>query len=271
MWYNNNIVTLIIYHFLTAYIVWVIIMNETKDKDYYLPVLLCQVTAFALMTVLVYLFGNNGDFKENYLELLSENIDSVEISDAVESFRKHLYTGEIFTVLNIKDNFSYSDEENLETTAQASGGKDIEYRKAKENTSFAPVFSTAKILSPIENGRYTSYFGYRINPISGEYAFHSGLDIAAPEGTIIRAAFNGTVNKTGTDAQAGNYVYLSHDDGFVTFYCHCSEILVEKGNVIRQGEAIALVGSTGYSTGPHLHFEVRKDNIRYNPLWLLDK
>ena len=132
-------------------------------------------------------------------------------------------------------------------------------------------FSTAKILPPIENGRYTSYFGYRISPITGEYGFHTGLDIAAPEKTKIRAAFGGTVLKSGFDEKAGNYLYLSHDDGLVTFYCHCSDILAEIGTVVRQGETIALVGSTGYSTGPHLHFEVRKDNIRYNPLWLLEK
>ena len=97
------------------------------------------------------------------------------------------------------------------------------------------------------------------------------MDIAAPEGTKIRAAFSGRVLKSGFDSKAGNYLYLSHNDGLVTFYCHCSEITVEAGTVVRRGETVALVGSTGYSTGPHLHFEVRKDNIRYNPLWLLGK
>ncbi len=243
-------------------------MSETKEKDYYFPVLVGQIVIFLLLTVLIYLFGNEGDFRNNYLSLINTDIDSVEISNAVETFRKHLYTGDIFTALNIKDDFPVNGTENNYT---GSGGKDIEYKSAAENTSFAPVFSTAKILPPIEDGRYTSYFGYRINPISGEYGFHGGLDIAAPEHTRIRAAFNGTVLKSGVDPQAGNYIYLSHDDGFVTFYCHCSEILAETDAVVRQGETIALVGSTGYSTGPHLHFEVRKDGIRYNPMWLLGK
>lgn len=243
-------------------------MNETNEKDYYFPVLVSQIVIFILLTILVYFFGSQGDFRENYLKLLDSNLDSVEISDAVETFRKHLYTGEIFTFLNIKDD--YNNDSDV-TEYSGTGGADIEYRKATDNTSFAPVFSTSEILSPIEKGRYTSYFGYRINPITGEYGFHSGIDIAAPSGTRIRAAFNGEVIKCGYDAQAGNYIYLSHDDGFVTFYCHCSELLAEKGINVRQGETIALVGSTGYSTGPHLHFEVRKDNIRYNPLWLLEK
>ncbi len=245
-------------------------MNDTSEKDYYFPVLVSQIVIFILLTVLIYFFGTQGDFRENYLYLLNRNLDSVEISNAVETFRKHLYTGEIFTFLNIKDDFQ-SDSEATTSEYNGVGGADIEYRKAAENTSFAPVFSTSEIVSPIENGRYTSYFGYRINPITGDYGFHSGLDIAAPKGTRIRAAFNGKVIKSGFDAQAGNYMYLSHDDGFVTFYCHCSELLAEQDAVVRQGETIALVGSTGSSTGPHLHFEVRKDNIRYNPLWLLDK
>ncbi len=245
-------------------------MNETKEKDYYLPVLLSQTVIFLLLSFLVYLFGVNGDFKNDYLGILNDNFESAEISGAVETFRRHLYTGDIFTVLNIKDNFS-ADDGSTTQNYEGTGGEDMEFRSAAKNASFAPVFSTAKILSPIENGRYTSYFGYRINPITGEYGFHTGLDIAAAEGTKIRAAFSGKVLKSGYDEKAGNYVYLSHNEGLLTFYCHCSEITAEPGTVIRQGETIALVGSTGYSTGPHLHFEIRKDNIRYNPLWLLDK
>lgn len=243
-------------------------MNNTKDKDYYFPVLLSQIIIFILISITVYLFGTKGDFKENFLNIINKNIDSVDIYNAVEIFRKNIYAGEIFTVLNIKDDFPVNDDETINFDS-GSGGKDLEIKKATENASFAPVFTTSKILPPIENGRYTSYFGYRVNPISGVYGFHSGLDIAAPEGTKIRAAFSGKIIKSGNDEQAGKYIYVSHGNGFVTFYCHCSELLVKNGTVVRQGETIALVGTTGYSTGPHLHFEVRKDNIRYNPLWLL--
>lgn len=242
-------------------------MNETKEKDYYFPVLVGQTVLFAILTLIIYLFGNDGDFRKNYLELLDYNLDSAEMTQAVETFRKHLYAGEIFTVLNIKDDFPVGSS--AVTEFDGKGGDDLEYKKAADKTSFAPVFSTVKILPPIEKGRYTSYFGYRISPITGEYGFHSGLDIAASKGTRIRAAFSGKVLKTGFDVKAGNYLYLSHNDGLVTFYCHCSDILVDSGTVVRQGETVALVGSTGYSTGPHLHFEVRKNNIRYNPMWLL--
>ncbi|MGN1444181.1 MAG: peptidoglycan DD-metalloendopeptidase family protein [Acutalibacteraceae bacterium] len=125
---------------------------------------------------------------------------------------------------------------------------------------------TEKIVSPVDSKRYTSKFGYRINPITNVKAFHTGLDIAAPLGTKIKAAYNGTVSKTGEDSRSGKYIYLSHSNGLETLYCHCSSILAEKGAKIRQGETIALVGSTGWSTGPHLHFEIHKNGERIDPL-----
>ena len=165
--------------------------------------------------------------------------------------------------------------ENLsETTAQtdeAVGGEDIEVYEAADNTSFSPVTTTCAAVSPVNSKNYTSYFGYRINPITNEKSFHTGLDIAAPLGTKIKASYAGTVRKTGEDSHSGKYIILTHSDGFETFYCHCSEILAEEGAVIRQGETIALVGSTGWTTGPHLHFEVRKDGKRLNPLWVLSE
>ena len=129
---------------------------------------------------------------------------------------------------------------------------------------------TAKIVAPVNSTRYTSKFGYRINPITNVNAFHTGLDIAAPLGTKIKAAYNGTVLKTGEDSHSGKYIFLSHADGLETFYCHCSEILAKDGAKIRQGETIALVGSTGWSTGPHLHFEIHKNGKRLDPLPFLE-
>ncbi|MDD6526538.1 MAG: M23 family metallopeptidase, partial [Oscillospiraceae bacterium] len=91
-------------------------------------------------------------------------------------------------------------------------------------------------------------------------------DIAAPLGTKIKAAYNGTVSRTGEDSRSGKYIYLSHSNGLETLYCHCSSILAKKGAKIRQGETIALVGSTGWSTGPHLHFEIHKNGERIDPM-----
>lgn len=154
--------------------------------------------------------------------------------------------------------------------AKNAGGKDLSTYKAKEGTTFSPTETTAPIVKPV-SGSYTSYFGYRTNPITGNNTFHTGIDIAAAQGTKIKAAYPGTVRKTGEDSRSGKYIYLTHSNGFETLYCHCSKILAEEGAVIRQGETVALVGSTGWSTGPHLHFEVHKNGTRLDPLPILNK
>lgn len=95
---------------------------------------------------------------------------------------------------------------------------------------------------------------------------HSGLDIAAPRGTPIKAAAAGTVTYSGNAGDGyGNYVVIAHGNGVQTVYAHCSQLLVKKGQSVSQGEVIAKVGSTGNSTGNHLHLEVRKNGITYNP------
>lgn len=241
-------------------------MKENNKKDYYFSVMLSQLIICIFITLLVFFTGkNSSSLKEDFFTLLDNNLEGMEINTAIEAIKNYEGFDKLFSVFNQKESDSNFNNYN------GTGGEDLEYYEAAKNTSFSPVFSTAEICPPIEKGRYTSYFGYRINPITGEYGFHTGLDIAAAEGTNIRAAFSGTVTKSGYDEKAGNYIYLEHNNGFVTFYCHCSEILAEVGSNIRQGETIAKVGSTGYSTGPHLHFEIRKDSVRYNPLWLLEK
>lgn len=119
------------------------------------------------------------------------------------------------------------------------------------------------------HGVITSEYGNRTNPVSGEYLMHSGVDIAADKGTKIRAAYNGVVSKTGSDSVSGNYISLVHTDGSETLYCHCSEIIAHEGDVVRAGETIALVGSTGRSTGPHLHFQIKVGGSTVDPLLYL--
>ena len=157
-----------------------------------------------------------------------------------------------------------SDEAEPETDKISSDMKTVSLMKTE--LDYQSQDDTAKIVAPVDSSRYTSHFGYRINPITNVRAFHTGLDIAAPLGTKIKAAYNGTVSKTGEDSHSGKYIFLTHANGLETFYCHCSEIIAEKGAKIRQGETIALVGSTGWSTGPHLHFEIHKNGKRLDPL-----
>lgn len=114
-------------------------------------------------------------------------------------------------------------------------------------------------------GELTSPFGYREHPITGQRDFHTGADLAAPEGTPIGAAYPGEVVEVGESEVYGNYVTLFHG-GFATRYCHCAAITVREGMKLRQGETVALVGSTGMSTGPHLHFELVIQGKNADPL-----
>ncbi|NUP98955.1 MAG: peptidoglycan DD-metalloendopeptidase family protein [Armatimonadetes bacterium] len=116
------------------------------------------------------------------------------------------------------------------------------------------------------NGRFTSAFGWRIHPITGTRRFHDGQDIAAPSGTTIRAAASGTVVKSGWMRAYGKTVMISHGSGYTTLYGHCSSLLVSDGQTVSQGQPIARVGSTGWSTGPHLHFSVYRNGGAINPM-----
>lgn len=120
------------------------------------------------------------------------------------------------------------------------------------------------LLWPVE-GTVTSPFGYRQNPFSGRREFHSGIDIAAGRGTPIVAPADGVVSEVTRNAAAGNLLVIDHRNGLVTRYAHCQRILVGPGERVERGQAVALVGNTGLSTGPHLHYEVHRDGRAVNP------
>ena len=117
---------------------------------------------------------------------------------------------------------------------------------------------------PVE-GQHTSGYGMRMHPIDHEERQHGGMDIAAPTGTPIQAAAAGQVVFSGTQAGYGNVVVIQHAEGYSTLYAHNTTNLVSVGTPVSQGQPIATVGSTGRSTGSHLHFEVRKDGKRLDP------
>lgn len=120
-------------------------------------------------------------------------------------------------------------------------------------------------------GRISSKFGFRDDPFTGERKFHGGMDIATPTGTPIAAVYGGRVIKAvESDTGYGNHIIIRHSDGLITIYGHCSKLLVETGTVVRAGEIIAEVGSTGNSTGPHLHFEARINGVKVSPAYLVD-
>jgi murein DD-endopeptidase MepM/ murein hydrolase activator NlpD len=118
-------------------------------------------------------------------------------------------------------------------------------------------------------GRLSSHYGDRSDPFTREVQFHHGIDIASPIGTEIRAALPGTVTFSGWQRGYGQTVILSHDNGYTTQYAHTSENLVQVGERVGRGQPIALVGQSGRATGPHVHFEVRKDGGSLDPMLLL--
>lgn len=120
-------------------------------------------------------------------------------------------------------------------------------------------------LPPVENVNYTSNFGYRIDPFNGHQTFHEGVDFAAETGTAINAAASGKVIYADIHPGYGKSIEIDHGNGLVTRYAHASELLVKEGDLVVRGQRIARVGTTGRSTGPHLHFEVRLNGIAQNP------
>jgi len=137
------------------------------------------------------------------------------------------------------------------------------------NCLLSPVSVSKRPCLPLAAASVTSLYGFRQHPISGEGDFHTGIDLAAPQGTRVACAWSGRVAETGWSNGYGNYVLVSHSGGLATFYAHLSSVSVKTGEVLRQGEQIGTVGSTGVSTGPHRHWEIRIGEKRADPAWVL--
>lgn len=150
--------------------------------------------------------------------------------------------------------------------------KKLQKQYAKQNSYNGPT--NGKFIWPTYNRQITSEFGYRIHPVYQVKKFHSGIDIASGYGAAIMAAGNGVVIFTAKPVNGqntggtgyGNYCIIDHGGGFTTLYGHCRYVYVKSGQKVKAGQKIGEVGSTGTSTGSHLHFEVRKNGSPMNPL-----
>lgn len=149
-----------------------------------------------------------------------------------------------------------ADADAMTSTIQGSG-----------SSSSTSVYTGGVLAWPTPSSSYiTSKFGYRIHPIYGYRKFHTGVDIGASSGSSIVAANDGTVILSGWNGGYGKCVVVDHGGGVTTLYAHCSKLLVGRGASVSRGQTIAKVGSTGNSTGPHLHFEVRLNGVYKNPM-----
>lgn len=203
-------------------------------------------------------------------------------SDTVISWYKDSYQNSIFTNQEGKNDISIfnqngsdsADKENKpeENSKGAKTDNDKEQKKTDNASSLKTsevkkddLAKSTKAFLPLENGTITSSYGERVDDITGETSFHKGLDIGADYGEAIYSLYDGTVDIAEESPSYGNYIVLLHGDGTKTLYAHCSKLCVKKGDTVKQGEKIAEVGSTGDSTGNHLHIEVIKNDKNIDP------
>ena len=131
-------------------------------------------------------------------------------------------------------------------------------------------FGGLETMTPVL-GHMNSPYGYRTNPVNGEEGdFHGGVDIGGQTGDPIRAFASGTVEYIGQDNSYGLYLQIDHGNGVKSFYAHCSQLLVKKGQQVTIGDTVALVGSTGTATGPHLHLELKYEKMHVNPAYYVE-
>jgi len=124
---------------------------------------------------------------------------------------------------------------------------------------------------PVTGGFISSFFGRRVDPFTGYTAFHAGVDFAGEAGATVTAVATGVVTWAGERFGYGNLVEVNHGNGYVTRYAHNSAVLVKVGETVQKGQPLSLLGSTGHSTGPHVHFEVLKDGSPVDPMAFINQ
>jgi len=151
---------------------------------------------------------------------------------------------------------------------QISSGMELFFPGVQHTGIERSVITGSAFLKPVA-GWLTSGFGYRRDPFTREMHFHRGIDLAATVGTTVRAALDGKVVVIGNDPVLGNYILIRHQISYSTLYGHLSQIWVARGATVTRGQRIGAVGNTGKSTGPHLHFEIRRRGVPINAWGLM--
>lgn len=211
---------------------------------------LAVIQIIAVILVALFMFIASG-ISPQYFERLEDSIAGI--------FAKNQDRGGYFTPTEEKE---YSAAAVFYTEA-ASEEASFVFTAVTKDTS-DDLYNSSEAVVPV-CGSITSDYGYREHPVYGGESFHSGIDIAAPEGSPIYAVLDGRVVAAGVAPNAGNYIKIDHGNDTVTLYCHCRELYVKEGINVRKGDIIACVGQTGLATGPHLHFELHGREGIMNP------
>ena len=198
-------------------------------------------------------------------DALAENATTTTLPRSAGTTTAPLNASDSLTVDDELDDLLLDGEEiDSGVSASYNGKLDVPSNVRLDRLDFGSDF-----VRPLKKARITSRFDYRVNPVTGRYVFHTGMDLGAASGSDIMAMKAGRVVSSKYNGGYGNVVILEHADGVRTLYAHCSKLLCKAGEKVKKGQVIALVGSTGNSTGPHLHIEFRKDGKRYDPEWVI--
>ena len=212
------------------------------------------------------------EFQDIVAEVEAQEQQLQKEYDEIEAMQNELIDKQktVETLISEKDSEIDEMSEELQELKEAVATAE---RKQRERASSYSSSAGASVVSG--NGMFThpcpgytrisSYFGWREQPLPGASTNHKGMDFAAPTGTPIYAAAAGTVTSAGYSGNAGNLIIINHGNGLQTYYMHCHKIYVRAGQKVSKGQNIAIVGTTGNSTGPHLHFQVMSGGTPVNP------
>lgn len=251
-------------------------INEKRKKNYIGSKILLEILILFNITVIVFCMQNKNEiFSESFLEKI--NSYGFDIRACLQNFYNSIVSipedATVFEneVKNETENTEQAIVEQIENNQNtlALGGAVEDVAETKEEVLSAVETDSSKIkenydLTKPISGTITSTFGIRESSNQKISGYHTGTDIAANQGTEILSAMSGTVILVSEEGDYGKHVKVQDGD-LITLYAHCSEILVKEGQKVNKGETIAKVGSTGNSTGPHLHFEIRYQNRYVNP------
>ena len=214
------------------------------------------------------------------LKTINEQKTQVEELKVEQETRRHELTAiindlnakqdEVLIASRSKENYMSSLQNNIEEILRQEAAMEEQSKQIERDilaAQRAVEYAGGELLYPLPGYyRITSPYGGRSHPITGVWSNHGGTDIWAPYGTNILSSNDGVVIFAGYHYSYGNYIIVDHGGGIATLYAHCSKLLAWEGQAVTKGEAIAQIGSTGESTGNHLHYEVRVNGVRQNPM-----
>lgn len=244
-----------------------VILSSNSISDFLNNIYIVQEVVKQDKQMLNDLENNKNEIKDKK-EILDKNKEEEKvIKDELVKDKENLDKDKI-ELKNLKEEL-VKEEEELEKKLQK-----IAAQKTAASSDSNNLVNSNSSSTVISNGswpvpgysRVSSPFGYRIHPVLGIKKLHTGIDIPAPTGTPTVAVSSGTVIYSGVQGSYGNTVMIQHDNGLVSLYAHNSSLVVKVGDQVKKGQVVAKIGSTGRSTGPHLHFEIRVNGTAQNPL-----